>query len=276
MLNSLDLFSGIGGLTLALENYCKPLYYCEKEPYARAVLASRILDGSLPKAGIFRDVTKLDGTKLSGEVDIIVGGFPCQDLSVAGHGKGLGGERSGLFFEIIRIACETKAPFIFLENVPGIASRGLSQVAKTLTDNSYDARWMCLSAKKMGAHHTRNRWFLLAYSNGKAERSNTPRQYWRNTSKSNSGNQKKIRKKPFSRSRDGDFPFSYCARPPENPWQIEPQVGRMAHGIPYRMDSLKSLGNAVVPLQAQTAFEYLAGLRPLNSDLSNPPIPSVA
>src|SRR5690242_16210507 len=98
----LDLFSGIGGITKALDGYVQPVAYCELEPYARGVLASRQSTGHLPIAPIWDDVKNLDGRRLPA-VDIIYGGFPCQDISIAGRGVGLGGERSGLFREIVRL-----------------------------------------------------------------------------------------------------------------------------------------------------------------------------
>jgi site-specific DNA-cytosine methylase len=98
---------------------------------------------------------------------IIYGGFPCQDLSCAGNGKGLAGERSGLFFEILRLARETNPRFIFLENVPAIRTRGAATVVKELASLRYDCRWGLLSAYDVGAPHKRERWFLLANYQGK-------------------------------------------------------------------------------------------------------------
>jgi hypothetical protein len=93
MLNGLDLFSGIGGITLALSPWVTPVAYCENKSYAQRVLVSRMADGSLPKAPIWDDVRTLRGDMLPA-VDIIYGGFPCQDISIAGRGKGLEGERA--------------------------------------------------------------------------------------------------------------------------------------------------------------------------------------
>lgn len=117
MINGLDLFSGIGGITIGLSEWVRPVAYCEIDPYCQSVLISRMLEGTLPTAPIWDDVKTLQGADLP-EIDIICGGFPCQDISVAGHGKGLEGERSGLFFEIVRLAKEVKPTFLFLENVP--------------------------------------------------------------------------------------------------------------------------------------------------------------
>jgi len=164
-MRSLDLFSGIGGISLALEEYFETIGYVEIDKYAQAVLLSRMASGDIETAPIFRDITRLDGTKLRGHVDCIVGGFPCQDISVAGLGKGLDGKRSGLFFEIVRLVKEIQPVFIFLENVPAIRTRGLDVVLKELTSFGYDCRWTTISAASVGAPHKRERWFLLAHSN---------------------------------------------------------------------------------------------------------------
>ena len=162
-LRGLSLFSGIGGIDLALEEYVQPIAYCENDKYAQGVLLSRMREGKISVAPIWSDVKSLSGEYLP-KIDIIYGGFPCQDISVAGAGKGLGGERSGLFFEISRLAQEIKPRFLFLENVPAIRTRGLSRVAEELADIGYDCRWGALSAYDVGAPHKRERWFCLAYA----------------------------------------------------------------------------------------------------------------
>lgn len=163
-MNGLDLFSGIGGITKALDGYVRPVAYCENDRYCQGVLLSRMASGDLPIAPIWDDITTLNGSDLP-PLDIIYGGFPCQDISVAGRGAGLAGQRSGLFFEIVRLAREIKPSFIFLENVPNIRTKGLGTVVKTLAEIGYDCRWGVLSASDVGANHKRERWFLLAHSN---------------------------------------------------------------------------------------------------------------
>lgn len=163
-MNGLDLFSGIGGLSLALNQWVKPITYCEIDRYCQGVLMSRMADESLRNAPIWDDIKTLDGNIFRGAVDIIYGGFPCQDISVAGRGKGLDGERSGLFFEIMRLAKEISPKFLFLENVPAITTRGGLQVVREIAAMGYDCRWCIISASSVGALHRRERWFLLAYS----------------------------------------------------------------------------------------------------------------
>lgn len=169
MLNGLDLFSGIGGLSIALSDWIVPQAYCEIDKYCRGVLLCRMQSGDIPNSPIWDDIKTLSltdmdtGTSLM-SIDIIYGGFPCQDISVAGHGKGLAGERSGLFFEIVRLAKEIKPSFLFLENVPAITSRGGLEVVEEITKMGYDCRWCVISAASIGALHRRERWFLLGYS----------------------------------------------------------------------------------------------------------------
>lgn len=268
-MNGLDLFSGIGGIGLALEPWVRTVAYCERELYAQGVLLSRMQSGEIDIAPIWDDVTTLRGEMLP-KIDIIFGGFPCQDLSVAGHGKGLAGERSGLFFEIIRLVKEISPSFVFLENVPAIRTRGLSEVVNAFTEIGYDCRWTCISAASVGAPHKRERWFLLAYSNSMRERLERYREkpigdekkfsnsciYCNEVSNSNvqgcckqTNATEKIQSKRGTKTSvtSGDW------------WGIEPSVGRVANGIPHRIHRIKCLGNGVVPLQVQTAFKKLIG-----------------
>lgn len=163
-MNGLDLFSGIGGISVALCDYVRTVAYCELDTFCQAVLLSRMSTGELDNAPIWDDVKTLCGKQFKGHIDIILGGFPCQDISVAGLGKGLEGERSGLFFEIKRLAHEIRPSFIFLENVPAITSRGGTRVITEIAQMGYDCRWLVISAASVGALHKRERWFLLAHA----------------------------------------------------------------------------------------------------------------
>lgn len=151
---------------MALAQWVRPLAYCENDRFAQAVLLSQMHDRRIASAPIWDDVTTLVPELLPRqEIDIIYGGFPCQDISVAGNGKGLGGERSGLFFEIVRLCRELRPRFVFLENVPAITLRGLDTVCAEFTALRYDCRWTIVSAAEMGAPHLRERWFFLAHAN---------------------------------------------------------------------------------------------------------------
>jgi len=162
-LKGIDLFSGVGGITLALQDFIEPLCYCEIDPYCQSVLLSRMSEGNLPQAPIWDDIRTLN-TNFFPKVDIIYGGFPCTDISVAGRQVGLEGKQSSLFFEIPRLLGQTQASLVFLENVPNIRTKGAERVCKELSERGYDCRWINLSARDVGARHKRERWFLLGYA----------------------------------------------------------------------------------------------------------------
>jgi DNA (cytosine-5)-methyltransferase 1 len=126
--------------------------------------------GELPAAPIWDDVRTLRGDSLGNWVDIVYGGFPCQDLSVAGSGAGLDGSRSGLFFEIVRLARDLRPRFVFLENVPALAVRGLDRVLLEFTALGFDCRWTIVSAAEVGAPHLRERIWILAHARGERVR----------------------------------------------------------------------------------------------------------
>ena len=242
LLSGLDLFSGIGGIGLALEPWVRTVAYCEREPYAQGVLLSRMQSGDIDTAPIWHDVTTLQGSMLP-NIDIIFGGFPCQDISVAGHGKGLAGERSGLFFEIARLARELRPTFIFLENVPAIRTRGADRVCKELASLGYDCRWTTLTASAVGARHKRDRWFLLAYAKGQRVQ----------------GLRASGEQEPYAYVQQR---LSMCEgeRRIQTNWKTEPSVDRVVDGLLHRAHRIKCLGNSVVPLQVQTAFKKLLNL----------------
>lgn len=250
-MNGLDLFSGIGGIGLALEPWVRTVAYCERELYAQGVLLSRMQSGEIDIAPIWDDVTTLRGEMLP-KIDIIFGGFPCQDLSIAKQNrKGLDGQRSGLFFEIVRLAKECNPRFVFLENVPAIRTAGAETVVKELASIGYDCRWTTLSAASVGAPHKRERWFLLAYS----KRQRFSERPYESSHCSNWGTP--------NQSCDSSKTSRIMAersRLTRDYWAIKSNILRMAHGIPDRAHRIKCLGNSVVPLQVQTAFKKLMGI----------------
>lgn len=260
-MNGLDLFSGIGGITKALEGYVIPVAYCENDKYAQAVLLSRMSTGDLPEAPIWDDVRTLDGQELPA-IDIIYGGFPCQDISVAGRGAGLAGERSGLYFEIARIVSEIRPAFVFLENVPNIRTTGADIVVGTLASIGYDCRWGVLSAADVGANHIRERWWLLANAKSEQERiPGQPRQYESLASDSPSGRR---RQEHSDAGRSSERAIATKERrgfANSAWWKTEPKISRVDDGTVYRMDRTRCVGNAVVPAQAREAFERLLGLK---------------
>lgn len=255
----LDLFSGIGGIGIALSEWVRTIAYCEQDRYAQGVLLSRMQSGDIDRAPIFTDVRELRVEHFTTKPDIIFGGFPCQDISVAGAGKGLAGERSGLFYEIIRLTKEIRPSFVFLENVPAIRTRGLEQVIKEFTEIGYDCRWTCLSAASVGARHKRERWFLLAYTNCS--------RFQKTRTELNSAGFKQcgVLADSSGKGLEGQREKSCGATKKLNHacndswWTVESDVGRVVNGLPHRVDRIKCLGNSVVPLQVKTAFEKLIG-----------------
>lgn len=167
-MNELHLFAGTGGGILGgmlLGHTC--VCAVEIEPYCRKVLLQRQRDGMLPKFPIWDDVRTFDGKPWRGKVDIICGGFPCQDISCAGKGAGIDGARSGLWSEFARIISEVRPRYAFVENSPMLAIRGLGRVLGDLSKIGYDARWCVMGADDVGAPHIRKRMWILAYARHK-------------------------------------------------------------------------------------------------------------
>ncbi|HBN9226623.1 TPA: DNA cytosine methyltransferase [Pseudomonas aeruginosa] len=165
-MNELALFSGagggiLGGHLLGWRTVCA----VEFEPYAASVLAARQNDGILPPFPIWDDVRTFDGRPWRGLVDVVSGGFPCQDISAAGNGAGIDGERSGLWREMARIVGEVRPRFVFVENSPLLVRRGLAVVLGDLTELGYDSGWCVMGAADVGAPHQRDRIWIVAHAN---------------------------------------------------------------------------------------------------------------
>lgn len=290
-LQGLSLFSGIGGLDLALAEWVKPVVYCERERFCHAMLFERMARGKLPTAPLWDDVRTLTRAHINAQIDIIYGGFPCQDISVAGAGKGLAGERSGLFYQIARLISQLRPRFIYLENVPAITCRGGQEVVAVLTRLGYDCRWCVISAASVGAPHLRKRWFLLAHPNGAGLQASGPKQqaagveqrsdvaYSNGAGQPPAGAEQQTagaerrgyvaypesvgpqglrasgEQKPGTPS--GSLPVMWGGKSRSDLWATEPDVGRVVDGFPGRVDQIKSLGNSVVPEQAREAFKLL-------------------
>lgn len=243
MLNGLDLFTGIGGLTIALSDWVRPIAYCENNRYCQGVLLSRMVDRGLPKAPIAEDIGSLTPSDFAGRVDIVYGGFPCQGISVAGVGAGLEDERTGLFYELARLCDGIKPRFIFLENVPAICSRGGAEVVRKITSMGYDSRWCVISAASVGAIHKRDRWFLLAY----------------NCSQRTQGESERSFQRQFKLSGSEDVGRFEAFTQRSN--LHTPKLCGGGDGIPFKMDRTHALGNSVVPEQARQAFKVLMGIK---------------
>jgi DNA (cytosine-5)-methyltransferase 1 len=165
-MNELALFAGAGGGILGgcLAGW-RTICAVERDAYAAQVLAQRQNDGILEAFPIWSDVCSFDGRSWRGIVDVISGGFPCQDISAAGSGTGIDGERSGLWREMARIISEIRPSLILVENSPMLVSRGLALVISDLAKMGYDAQWGCISASDLNAPHKRDRIWIVAHSN---------------------------------------------------------------------------------------------------------------
>lgn len=175
----------------------------------------------------------------------------------------MAGERSRLFFEIIRLAKEIKPRFLFLENVPAICTRGGMRVVREITEMGYDCRWCVISAASVGALHKRERWFLLAHTNDQGLEGQRQREI---------GTSQEIAKSSSLREDVSDFGCIDQRGEKESErtynkstgccgfWETESGVGQLADGVPNRLDKLRAIGNAVVPQQAKKAFEILMGI----------------
>lgn len=285
VLHSFHLFAGAGGGILAdiLLGHI-PIGAIEINQYCRETLLARQTDLILPRFPIWDDVNTFRSDnpacalfieRLVGmsEELIISGGFPCQDISVAGKGSGITGERSGLWKEMFRIIREVRPRFAFVENVPALVSRGLDTVLGDLASIGYDAEWCVLGADDCGAPHHRKRIWILAYSQG--ERTRDERENIRtkcgeintfnNAGRDSGGNDRQKYRKIVSDSEGEGFQKSVEERRekrfPESQlhswWETEPGMGRVVDGMAYRVDRIRALGNGQVPIVAATAWSIL-------------------
>lgn len=222
-----SLFAGIGGFDLAAR-WCgwATRWYSEIEPYACKIMAKHF-----PEAENLGDITKLTNPP---PVDVLVGGFPCQDISVANaKGEGINGKRSGLWAEYARIIGEVRPSWVVIENSPLLRRKGLDRVLRDLVALGYDAEWHCIPASAVGAPHQRDRIWIVAYP----MRDGSPT----GLSRSQPGEEGHARVALYES-------LAECLRRPvDGWWTTEPAVGRVAHGVPARTHRIRCLGNAVVP-----------------------------
>ena len=238
-MNELALFAGGGGGILAghLLGW-RTIAAVEIEDYPRRVLLQRQADGLLPRFPIWDDIRTFDGKPWREKVDVISGGFPCQDISAAGKGAGLDGERSGLWGEMARVICEVQPRFVFVENSPMLTSRGLGRVLGDLATMGFDARWGVLGADFAGLDHKRNRIWIVANSTGNRlegrYNSISPRQW---------------------KTKIGSVAGLCKAKTRIN--LPSPDSFGTANGMASRVDRLKAIGNGQVSPLAATAWEML-------------------
>lgn len=280
-----SLFAGIGGIDLGLERAgMECAWQVEIDDYATKVLTKHWPD--VPK---FRDVRRCGRHNLPA-VDLVAGGFPCQDISNAGSRAGLEGERSGLWSEYHRIVRELRPPVVLVENVSALLGRGIDRVLGDLAESGYDAEWDCIPAAAVGAPHRRDRIFIVAYpasfrerkpsnqndaiadvrqtrdefmcsgqcardvSNSHCEQDQGSSQKieWETTSQLPSDtNGQRREKQHFATISNQQRIAGWRNDAGWRQWAIEPNVGRVADGVPRRVDRLRGLGNAVVPQVAE-------------------------
>ena len=239
-MNELALFAGSGGGILGghLLGW-RTVAAVEIEDYPRRVLLQRQADGFLPRFPIWDNICTFDGHPWRGKVNVISGGFPCQDISAAGKGDGLDGERSGLWTEMARVVSEVRPPFVFVENSPMLTTRGGVRVIADLTSLGYDTTWTVMGAADIGAPHQRDRIWIVGNSNSmRLQRHN----------------------------RDCQFPITKKTIQQFNWWQgnwddlPKPYYIRSNDGVAHRVDRLKAIGNGQVPLCAATAWRLLTSI----------------
>lgn len=264
-MNELALFAGagggiLGGKLLGWKTVCA----VEWEQYPASVLVQRQNEGILPPFPVWDDVRTFDGRPWRGVVDVVSGGFPCQDISPANNnGKGIDGEKSGLWSEFKRIIGEVGPGWVLVENSAHLRTKGLGRVLKDLALLGYDAAWGVLSAEDCGANHERKRMWIVAHThnNGKS------------TIRQHDEAQRVQRTKGIpSQTTNTDCTQCEgsgvsCGREQEHPdtgmggwWKDTSHLDRVDDGVAYRMDRLKAIGNGQVPIVAATAFTQLSRL----------------
>ena len=249
-MNELALFAGAGGGILAGKLLgWRTVCAVEWEQYPASVLCARQNDGLLPPFPVWDDVQTFDGKPWRGIVDVVSGGFPCQDLSTAGNGTGLDGERSGLWREMGRIIGEVRPRYVFVENSPMLINNGLDRVLRDLSKLGFNAKWGIVGADAIGAPHRRERFWLVAYASsiGLDDRTNQRNRIHR---------QKICENKPENWDRIWSK-ANKCVSVDD--WKsFASEFHRVDDGMAYRLDRLKACGNGQVPECAATAWRILS------------------
>lgn len=233
-----SLFAGVGGFDLGFERAgmeCR--WQVEIDDYA-----NRVLEKHWPNVRRWRDVRTFPQPGFE-RVDVICGGFPCQDISYAGRGAGLEGERSGLFFEAIRVVQQLRPRVVVLENVAALLTRGLDRVLGELAEIGFDAEWQTISAQMLGAPHGRERIFIVAYPAG--ERCEANEFFSRRPLKTTSEKQA-ARIRSWPGECQSSAAFANRVR-----WVPNSEFCRVANELPDELDRYRCLGNAIVPQVAE-------------------------
>jgi len=251
-----SLFAGIGGFELGLERGIpglETIWQVEQEPFCQ-----RVLKKHWPKAQIYDDVREVGVHNLE-PIDILCGGFPCQDISLANiKGEGLNGKKSGLWFEMGRLISELRPRIVVMENVAAITIRGLDRVLGDLSELGYNAEWGIISARDLGAPHLRKRWFCIAYLSD-SDRKRYGKKMQSRFAPIN--NKRSVVYEKRSQSTQKQICESEIQK--TSPWERsydKPEFQRVANGVSYRRDKnrLKALGNAIVPQCSELIGRYIA------------------
>jgi DNA (cytosine-5)-methyltransferase 1 len=282
----LDLFSGIGGFALAFEAAgFETVAFAEIEPYPCKVLAQH-----WPEVPNLGDVRAIDGDVYRGAIDVVCGGFPCQDISTAGKGAGIHGARSGLWFEMLRIIRGARPAFCLLENVPALRGLGADDVLEGLEEAGYTGRPFVVGAVHSGAPHRRQRAWIVAYADderrpgqgtGALEQPRGAAPFSLRQALANTNNAGQSADWRQGQARDN---LGRCGAPVDHPlrrrysapgeevcpgrhsafyagwWSSEPALGRVAHGVPHRAHRIKALGNSIVPAVAYPFAQWIYGV----------------
>lgn len=269
-LRELALFAGagggiLGGKLLGWRTVCA----VEWDAYAASVLVARQNDKTLDPFPIWDDVQTFDGRPWRGLVDVVSGGFPCQDISAAGKGAGIDGERSGMWSHMARIVGEVLPRFVYVENSPMLVGRGLARVVGDLTALGYDCKWGVLGADDVGAPHERKRLWLVAYANSVRQLQPQGTEQDERGWVGNGSQEKDLadsigeRLEGVKRSEFKGLGNGSSAHSGQTWWGSDPaddpksELGRMANGVANRVDRLKAIGNGQVPAVAATAWRIL-------------------
>lgn len=244
-MNELALFAGGGGgiwgsLLLGHTTVCA----VEIVAANRRILLQRQLDGMFPRFPIWDDVRTFDGKPWRGRVDIVSGGFPCQDISCAGKGTGLDGDRSGLWSEMARIIGEVRPRYAFIENSPMLVVRGLDRVLADLAAMGFDAEWGIIGASAIGGTQHRERIWILANAND-ARRQRAERKWQSHQTRE---------ERPPAR---GQLVRPACGLWPPGPREVG-QIPLDVDGVAGRCHQLRAIGNGQVPAVAATAWRILS------------------
>jgi DNA (cytosine-5)-methyltransferase 1 len=266
-LRLLDTFSGIGGFSYAAERIVggfETVAFVEREPYCQQILSKH-----WPSVPIYDDITTFNPEPYS--ADVVCGGFPCQDISLAGKQAGIKeGTRSGLFYGLMRVIRLVRPQYVILENVAAILTNGLDTVLGELAQAGFDAEWACIPASAVGACHQRDRWWLVAYPTGQRRRkagqlrsaqstewAPSSGQIAANTNISRS--QRQRREYELQKSgREGQVAWrrrDAMLSPEWGGYLSKPILCRGDDGLSGRVDRLRALGNAVVPQVAAIPFQ---------------------